>query len=227
MKFDLKPTVHVTGTGKDDVSAGVSARFDHNDLSVQVRASDAGLRGNGSLTDGLVVSARKDGHFTFQYDVGSDSPSLTFLSNARVANKDVALKYHHDVKGKGNRLQGRVDIDDKTSATVGWNLHGFDAPDYKQFDLKLNYRHDDKWSFEPSYDFGREAFAARVNHHLDDENSLSMHYDAHSNQGSLEWTNHSIGGPGALRVSATSSLSDSGLKQMPSITASKVFDLEL
>merc|ERR1711887_259823 len=183
-------------------------QVDHNDLSVQVRASDQGLRGNGSLTDGLVVSARKDGHFTF-------------------ANKDLRLKYTHEVKGKANHLQARFDVDDKTSATVGWNLHGFSAPDYRQFNLKLNYQHDDKWSFEPSYDFGSEAFAARVNHNLDDDNSLSLHYDAHANTGSVEWTNHSLGGPGALRVSATSSLSDNGLKQMPNISASKVFDLEL
>lgn len=227
MKFDLKPSVHLSGTGKDDVSAGVTARFDHNDLSVQVRASDQGLRGNGSLTDGLVVSARKDGHFTFAYDVGHDAPAFHFLSNARVANKDLRLKYTHEVKGKANHLQARFDVDDKTSATVGWNLHGFSAPDYRQFNLKLNYQHDDKWSFEPSYDFGSEAFAARVNHNLDDDNSLSLHYNAHANTGSVEWTNHSLGGPGALRVSATSSLSDNGLKQMPNISASKVFDLEL
>merc|ERR1711916_393348 len=201
MKFDLKPSVHLSGTGKDDVSAGVTARFDHNDLSVQVRASDQGLRGNGSLTDGLVVSARKDGHFTFAYDVGHDAPAFHFLSNARVANKDLRLKYTHEVKGKANHLQARFDVDDKTSATVGWNLHGFSAPDYRQFNLKLNYQHDD--------------------------NSLSLHYDAHANTGSVEWTNHSLGGPGALRVSATSSLSDNGLKQMPNISASKVFDLEL
>merc|ERR1711970_251928 len=170
MKFDLKPSVHLSGTGKDDVSAGVTARFDHNDLSVQVRASDQGLRGNGSLTDGLVVSARKDGHFTFAYDVGHDAPAFHFLSNARVANKDLRLKYTHEVKGKANHLQARFDVDDK---------------------------------------------------------SLSLHYDAHANTGSVEWTNHSLGGPGALRVSATSSLSDNGLKQMPNISASKVFDLEL
>merc|ERR1712065_87863 len=145
----------------------------------------------------------------------------------RVANKDLRLKYTHEVKGKANHLQARFDVDDKTSATVGWNLHGFSAPDYRQFNLKLNYQHDDKWSFEPSYDFGSEAFAARVNHNLDDDNSLSLHYDAHANTGSVEWTNHSLGGPGALRVSATSSLSDNGLKQMPNISASKVFDLEL
>merc|ERR1711887_397935 len=185
MKFDLKPSVHLSGTGKDDVSAGVTARFDHND------------------------------------------PAFHFLSNARVANKDLRLKYTHEVKGKANHLQARFDVDDKTSATVGWNLHGFSAPDYRQFNLKLNYQHDDKWSFEPSYDFGSEAFAARVNHNLDDDNSLSLHYDAHANTGSVEWTNHSLGGPGALRVSATSSLSDNGLKQMPNISASKVFDLEL
>ena len=226
VKIDVKPFATLSGTGKDDVSTGVEARMDHNDLRLSVRASDAVARG-GSLTDGLSFQARKDGHFSFAYDVGNDAPTLTFLSSARLGDKDVHLKYTHEVKGKGNSLQGKVHVDDKNTATVGWNLHGFDAPNYKQFNVRWHYQHDDKWSVEPSYDFGTEAFAARVNHHLDDDNKLSAHYDAHANTGSLEWTNHSIGGPGALKVSATSSLSDDGLKQMPTISASKVFDMEL
>jgi len=228
VKFEVKPFAALNGTNKDDISTGLEARFDHNDLSLKVRADDSGLRGgNGGLRNGLVLSARKEGHFTFAYDMGRDAPALTFLSNARLGDRDVALKYTHELKGKNNHLQGRVEIDDKNTATIGWNLHGFDAPDYRQLNVRWNYRHDDKWSFEPSYDFGREAFAAKVNHHLDDDNHLSARYDAHANTGSLEWTNHSIGGPGALRVSATSSLADDGLKSMPNLHVSKVFDLDL
>lgn len=226
VNFSLKPSVHLSGTNADDVSAGVHATFDHNDLSLRVAASDAGLRGNGSLTDGLVLSARKDGHFTFQYDVGADNPTLSFLSNARLANKDVRLRYTHEVKGKTNRLEGRFDIDGKTSANVGWNLHGFSAPDYRQFDLAVRHQLDDKTSLTGEYNFASEAFAARVSHSLDDENTLGLRYDAHANSGSLEWTNNSLGGPGALRVSATSNLSDVG-KGFPHISASKVFDVEL
>ena len=227
VKLEVRPFATLTGTGKDDVSAGVEARFDHNDLALRVRANDSGLRGGGSLKNGLSFSARKDGAFSFVYDVGNDSPSLTFLSSARVADKDVALKYRHEVKGKSNSLEAKVDLDDKNTATVGWNLHGFDAPNYRQLSVRWLYTHDDKWSVEPSYDFGTEAFAAKVNHNLDDDNRLSATYNAHANTGSLEWTNNSIGGPGALKVSATSSLSDEGLKSMPTISASKVFDLEL
>ena len=227
VNFSLRPTVSLHGTNKDDVSAGVEANFTHNDLNLKVRADDSGLRGNGGLKNGLVLSARKEGAFTFNYDVGGDAPRFTFLSSAQLGSKNVDLKYTHELKGKANHLQGRVEIDDKNTATVGWNLHGFNAPDYRQFNVRWNYRHDDKWSFEPSYDFGTEAFAAKVNHNLDDENTVSARYDAHANTGSLEWRNHSLGGPGELRVSATSSLSDDGLKQMPTIRASKVFDLEL
>merc|ERR1712224_364540 len=162
VKFEVKPFAALNGTNKDDISTGLEARFDHNDLSLKVRADDSGLRGgNGGLRNGLVLSARKEGHFTFAYDMGRDAPALTFLSNARLGDRDVALKYTHELKGKNNHLQGRVEIDDKNTATIGWNLHGFDAPDYRQLNVRWNYRHDDKWSFEPSYDFGREAFAAR------------------------------------------------------------------
>merc|ERR1712010_2981 len=225
VKFELKPFATLTGTGKDDISAGVSARFDHNDLSLQVRADDSGFKG-GNLRNGLHLSARKDGHFTFAYNMGGDAPSFSFLTNAKFGDKDVAMKYKHSIKGKDNSLQGKVEIDDKNTATIGWNLAGFDKPDYKQFNLRWNYRHDDNWSVEPSYDFGTEAFAAKINHHMDDDNQVSATYSASDNTGTLEWTNHTMGGPGALKVSATTSLSEEGMKQMPTVHVSKVFDMD-
>merc|ERR1711977_342120 len=200
VKFELKPFATLTGTSTDDISAGVSARFDHNDLSLQVRADDSGFKG-GNLRNGLHLSARKDGHFTFAYDMGGDAPSFSFLTNAKFGDKNVA--------------------------TIGWNLAGFDKPDYKQFNLRWNYRHDDNWSVEPSYDFGTEAFAAKINHHMDDDNQISATYSASDNTGTLEWTNHTMGGPGALKVSATTSLSEEGMKQMPTVHVSKVFDMDL
>merc|ERR1711977_395472 len=193
VKFELKPFATLTGTSTDDISAGVSARFDHNDLSLQVRADDSGFKG-GNLRNGLHLSA---------------------------------MKYKHSIKGKDNSLQGKVEIDDKNTATIGWNLAGFDKPDYKQFNLRWNYRHDDNWSVEPSYDFGTEAFAAKINHHMDDDNQISATYSASDNTGTLEWTNHTMGGPGALKVSATTSLSEEGMKQMPTVHVSKVFDMDL
>lgn len=220
VKFEVKPFATLSGTDKDDIKTGVEARFKHNDMVLKVRTDDSALRGGGAC-DGLVLSAKKAGAFEFVYDVGTHGTALTFHSSAMVGDKDVGLKY----MGKDSVLEGTVSLDDKNTATIGWNIGG--KPDYKQMNLKWHYRHDDKWAVEPSYDFGKEAFAAKVIHTLDDENRITAKYDASANTGNLMWSNTSIGGPGLLRVSAESSLSDDGLKSMPVFRAEKVFDIEL
>lgn len=224
VKFEVRPFATLKGTDKDDIRTGVEARFNHNDLHLKVRADDSSLRGDGN---GIVLSASRRDNFEFVYDVGNNGPAFTFHSRANISDKDVALKYRNEVKGKEHYLEGTVQLDDKNTATVGWNLHGYEQPNYNQLNVKWSYRHDDKWTVEPSYCFGREAFAAKVIHQLDGENQLAATYDAHANTGELEWTNSNIGGPGQLKVSAVSSLSEDGLKSMPTIKAEKTFDLDL
>lgn len=168
------------------------------------------------------MEASKANNFSFVYSLDSHQPALTFHSSATLANKNVGLKYKHDRGNKVDLLEGSFAVDDKNTATVGLDLHDYSKPDYRNLRVKWNYRHDDNWSFEPEYNFGNEAFSARVNHQLDADNRLSAKYDVAGNAAELEWTNREHG----LKLSAASSIASLG-SGFPVVKAEKVFDLDL
>merc|ERR1711924_524772 len=109
------------------------------------------------------------------------------MGDATVLDKDVALRFRHALKGDTD-LRAKFDVDDKTSATLTYDLTNFGSPDLKSLSVAAKYQHNSDTSIEPAYNMGTESFSVTVDHRLDSDNSLQAKYDQGSNVGSLEWT---------------------------------------
>jgi hypothetical protein len=226
MKLDVVP-VAVVSNGSD-VSARVTAKLHVDDSHhLSLEADDSSFR-DGLSKKGMTVGFSKKGAFDMHYGLDGDAPKFSFKTSATVLDKDVGLRFRHALKGDTD-LQAKFSVDDKTSATLTYDLTNFGSPDLKALTVAAKYCHNGDTSIEPSYCMGTESLAVTVEHRLDGDNSLTAKYDQGSNVGSLEWTTSSVLGDtgGALKVRATSSLNNDALKTMPTIRLEKSFDTEL
>ena len=176
----------------------------------------------------MTVGFCKKGAFDMHYGLDADAPKFVFHTDATVLDKDVALRFRHALKGDSD-LRAKFDVDDKTSATLTYDLTNFGSPDLKSLSVAAKYQHNSDTSIEPAYNMGTESFSVTVDHRLDSDNSLQAKYDQGSNVGSLEWTTSAVLGDtgGPLKIRATSSLSNDALKSMPTIRVEKSFDTDL
>lgn len=226
MKLDVVP-VAVVSNGSD-VSARVTAKLHVDDSHhLSLEADDSSFR-DGLSKKGMTVGFCKKGAFDMHYGLDADAPKFLFNTSATVLDKDVALRFRHALKGDTD-LRAKFDVDDKTSATLTYDLTNFGSPDLKSLSVAAKYQHNADWSVEPAYNMGTESFSVTVDHRLDGDNSLQAKYDQGSNVGSLEWTTTAVLGDtgGPLKVRATSSLNNDALKSMPTIRVEKSFDTDL
>jgi hypothetical protein len=210
------------------VSWVVTAKLHVDDSHhLSLEADDSSFR-DGLSKKGMTVGFCKKGAFDMHYGLDADAPKFLFNTSATVLDKDVALRFRHALKGDTD-LRAKFDVDDKTSATLTYDLTNFSSPDLKSLSVAAKYQHNADWSVEPAYSMGTESFSVTVDHRLDGDNSLQAKYDQGSNVGSLEWTTTAVLGDtgGPLKVRATSSLNNDALKTMPTIRVEKSFDTDL
>merc|ERR1711959_399493 len=163
MKLDVVP-VAVVSNGSD-VSARVTAKphvDDSHHLSLE--ADDSSFR-DGLSKKGMTVGFCKKGAFDMHYGLDSDALRFLFNTSATVLDKDVALRFRHALKGDTD-LRAKFDVDDKTSATLTYDLTNFGSPDLKALSVAAKYQHSDDWSVEPAYNMGTESFSVTVDHKL-------------------------------------------------------------
>merc|ERR1711959_540214 len=226
MKLDVVP-VAVVSNGSD-VSARVTAKLRVDDShTLSLEADDSSFR-DGVSKKGMTVGFCKKGAFDMHYGLDADAPKFVFHTDATVLDKDVALRFRHALKGDTD-LRAKFDVDDKTSATLTYDLANFGSPDLKSLSVAAKYQHNADWSVEPAYNMGTESFSVTVDHRLDGDNSLQAKYDQGSNV--APWSGRPLpcsATPGApLKIRATSSLSNDALKSMPTIRVEKSFDTDL
>merc|ERR1739848_286899 len=124
MKLDVVP-VAVVSNGSD-VSARVTAKLRVDDShTLSLEADDS------SFTDGV----SKKGTFDMHYVLDADAPKFVFHTDATVLDKDVALRFRHALKGDTD-LRAKFDVDDKTSATLTYDLTNFGSPDLKSLSVE-------------------------------------------------------------------------------------------
>lgn len=221
----IKPTTN--WRGGDRVDGNASVTWKHDGMNYKVSASEAtfGVRGGGLSTQGVNVSVEKAGAFTFDYDVHNHSPTVTLHSSARFANKDMRLKYKHGVRKNAASMEASVDVDDKNSATVRWNLQNYERPDVKALNLRWNYKHNDTWTVEPEYDVGAEALRVAVWHKVDKDNKLKMHFDAQNLNGGAEWVRKMSDGD--LKVAMKSNMNKKTFMDNMCLTCEKSWNVDV
>lgn len=222
MKLVVRPDARLDDNNK--ATGGVTALMDHGDMKLSLRATNDTFTGGDGMK-GLTLRARKEGAFTFDYDVGEHAPKMMLMTGCKVNDNDVRLKIRHSLKPKPTTMmEASMDVGDDHRATVCYDLSNYDKPDIKRCALKWRWSRDDL-SLEPGYDFGTESVFAEMRYKLDDENRLRARYDMHSNDAMLEWLNSSgMGGGGDLRVRANMNLDDMG--KMPTLRAEKSWDVD-
>jgi len=187
MKVEFKP--NTTWSGGSNVDSKASVKFQRDGMNYTVSANDHtfGVHGGGISTRGVSFSVEQPGAFTMDYDVDNNSPTFTLHSSANLVGKDVKLKYKHGVQKNAASLEGAFKVDGKHSGTLRWNLQNYSHPDHKALNLKWKYKHNDKWTAEPEYDFGSDSLRMAVTHDAGDNGRLKAHMDFKTNGGGLEW----------------------------------------
>merc|ERR1712072_458912 len=136
MKLDVVP-VAVVSNGSD-VSARVTAKLHVDDSHhLSLEADDSSFR-DGLSKKGMTVGSSK--------------------TSATVLDKDVGLRFRHALKGDTD-LQAKFSVDDKTSATLTYDLTNFGSPDLKALTVAAKYCHNSDTSIEPSYCMGTESLS--------------------------------------------------------------------
>lgn len=223
MKFDVRPDLTIDGS--NNVEGGATVFYRQDDIEWSMRATDETFSEGGNMK-GMVVGMKKADAFEFRYDLGEHAPMFRFHTGCRIKDRDLRLKFKHNVKGKHNTtMEASMDVNDDNRVTVAYDLTGYDKPDVKRTALRWRYTHDDL-TVEPGYNFGTESLFAEVKYRLDDENRVRGHMCMHTNMATLEWINSSgMGGGGDMKVSARMCMDD-GVKKMPTLRAEKLWTVD-
>lgn len=221
--FDVKPQLVIRPDNSVSGTVRVSTSKWGNEFSATV--SDEMVK-DGLSTNGLQLGL-KASQMEVEYRVDSHRPKLIFHSGLTIRDKQVGLKYTHEVRGKGTALEATVAVDDDNKAVLTYDLSNYEGPDYRHLILKWVHTQKD-FVIEPQFNLATESLSAAVTYKVDDDNKLKAIYDTKSNVGKLEWTNTgSLGGDGTLRITARSALDADSVKKMPTLMVEKTWSLEV
>lgn len=186
----------------------------------QAKVTDAAVK-NGLSTNGVSLKVEKKGNFTFEYCINGNAPVTTLNTAAKIADKDIKLKYKHAAKSGAASVEAEVAVDDKHTATVVYDLTNYTA-DYKRATLKWKYAHSDELTIEPSVNLADNKPVLSATYKIDGDNSLKATYTHSKDDLALELTNKKLIG-GDLKVVVNSNVKEIAPKFK--ITAERTIDL--
>lgn len=192
VSFDVKPSLRLSGPidNPTKVDASVTVSTKHKDLDVSLKVTDRAVK-DGLKKQGISLTVERKKNFKLEYDVGLDAPTVTLETSATVSDKNVGIKYKHAAKTGAASVEASVDVIDKHSATVVYNLNGFTL-DHRRATLKWKYEHDSNLTIEPSFDFNSEKVNASATYKIDRDNKVKATYDQASNGVAVEVTHTGI-----------------------------------
>lgn len=219
--------VHTNIDLGDALSMGVSV----SDASMGARGGSPSLRdvflrlSSGGSKDARMASGNG---FCIEYDAANESPRVELNSSMMVASKTVRMRYRHGLRKNSAALRCDVDIDDKTRLSVNYrpDANNFDLRNiHNESDVQLRYELDDKTVIEPGASLRNKSFNMKVTRQLTDDNSMSLRFDSHTQDGVLELTQRMSDGD--VKVTCSGNVSAGGAKRMPRIQVQKEWSLDL
>lgn len=226
VKIAVVPHLHLDD--KQQATGGLKASTDHGNATYSVSVSDAAVRG-GDVLDGLRLGMKlSDGSLEAVYEPNNGHHMLRVQRTLTVRDKDIDIKLTDLARAERETyVNCTVGVDDNNSAKIIYKCNPGSKLDHKNAIVGWVYKKDDI-ELEPRFNLGTESLSAGVTWKVDDDNKLRAIFDMGSNEGALTWTNSaSLGGGGETKVTARMKLDKDSMQQMPTLTISKNWDIDM
>ncbi|XVF63893.1 hypothetical protein PTKIN_Ptkin09bG0123100 [Pterospermum kingtungense] len=211
MKASLK------GRYTDEKStAAVTLAVNAGDVKLRATMTDATVVKGPSL-NGLALAVEKPGFFIIDYDVPKKDFRFQFMNSVKVAEKPLKLTYIHSRGDNRTVLDGALVFDSANKLSANYMLGT------RNCKLKYSYVHGGVTTFEPCYDFGKNAWDFAISRRVY-EDVFKAAYQTWSRNLALEWSRNSKFN-GTFKISASVNLAEES--KIPKIIAESTWDLEM
>ncbi|KAG4200187.1 hypothetical protein ERO13_A05G195200v2 [Gossypium hirsutum] len=200
----------------DKSTAVVSLSANAGDIKLRASLTDATFIKGPSL-NGLTLAVEKPGFFIIDYDVPKKDFWFQFMNSVRVAEKPLKLTYIHGRGDNRTVLDGTLTLDSANKVSANYM---FGTRNCK---VKYSYSHGGATTFEPCYDFGKNAWDFAISRRVYDD-VFKATYQTWSRDLALEWSRNSKFN-GTFKISASVNLAEE--TKIPKLIAESSWDLEM
>nr|GMD99349.1 outer envelope pore protein 24A, chloroplastic [Ipomoea batatas] len=201
----------------DKMAAAATVSVNAGDLKLRATMTDATVVKGPSL-NGLALALEKPGAFIVDYNVPNKDFRFQFMSTVRVLEKPLNLNYIHFKGDKRTTVDGTLVLDPANKVSAN---HLMGSGNCK---LKYTYVHKGKTTFEPSYDFAKNAWDFSVSQRVYGDDVLKAMYQTSNQNLALEWSRNSKLN-GSFKISASLNLAED--RKMPKLIAESTWDFEM
>ncbi|XP_022768943.1 outer envelope pore protein 24A, chloroplastic [Durio zibethinus] len=196
--------------------AAVTLAVNAGDVKLRASMTDATVISGPSL-NGLTLAVEKPGFFIIDYDVPKKDYRFQFMNSVRVAEKPLKLTYIHSRGDNRTIVDGALAFDSANKVSANYVLGT------RNCKLKYSYVHGGVTTFEPSYDFGKNAWDFAISRRVYDD-VFKASYQTVSRDLALEWSRNSKF-TGTFKISASVNLAEES--KIPKFIAESTWDLEM
>lgn len=201
----------------DKMAAAATVSVNAGDIKLRATMTDATVVKGPSL-NGLALALEKPGAFIVDYNVPNKDFRFQFMSTVRVLEKPLNLNYIHFKGDKRTTVDGTLVLDPANKVSAN---HLMGSGNCK---LKYTYVHKGHTTFEPSYDFAKNAWDFSVSQRVYGDDVLKAMYQTSNQNLALEWSRNSKLN-GSFKISASLNLAED--RKMPKLIAESTWDFEM
>ncbi|XVE69911.1 hypothetical protein DITRI_Ditri10aG0029600 [Diplodiscus trichospermus] len=200
----------------DKSTAAVTLAVNAGDVKLRASMTDATVI-NGPSLNGLTLAVEKPGFFVIDYDVPRKDFRFQFMNTVKVVEKPLKLTYIHTRGDNRTVVDGALAFDSANKVSANYTLGT------RNCKLKYSYVHEGVTTFEPCYDFGKNAWDFAISRRVY-EDVFKATYQTWSRDLALEWSRNSKFN-GTFKISASVNLAEES--KIPKIIAESAWDLEM
>ncbi|KAG9440948.1 hypothetical protein H6P81_021113 [Aristolochia fimbriata] len=208
----------VKGTyNADKSSAAASFTVSGGDVKLRASMTDATIV-NGPSLNGLSLSLEKPGAFMIDYNVPKKDVRVQFMNTVKVADKPLNLTYVHAIGDNRTTIDGALVLDPANKVSANY---AFGSGNCK---VKYTYVQGARRTFEPCYDFSKNAWDFAFSQRVFDDDVVKASYQTSTKILGLDWTRSSKNA-GSFKISVSFNLNDEFTA--PKITAESIWNFDL
>ncbi|GAA0162185.1 hypothetical protein LIER_18332 [Lithospermum erythrorhizon] len=187
------------------------------DMKLRATVSDTSIQYGPSLSFSS-ISLEKPGSFIVDFIPQDKDVRFQFMNTARVMDKPLNLTYTHSRGANKTVLDGSLVIDPANKVSLNH------AVGSNNFRLKYNYLHKGNTTFEPTYDFSKNAWDLAVSQRVFGDDVVRASYQSSSKILGLEYRKmRSVNG--SFKVSASVNLSEPS--KFPKLSGESTLSFEM
>lgn len=217
MKASLKGRYEYETDKAAATSATSTVVIPAGDFKLRASMTDATFV-NGPSLNGLSLALEKPGSFIFDYNVPKNDFRFQFMNSLKVLEKPLNMTYIHSYNDNRTALEGTLLLDSANKVSASHMLGSRNGK------MKYTYLHKGVTSFEPCYDFGKNAWDFALSRKVYGDDVVKASYQTSSQVLGLEWSRNSKTS-GCFKVLATFKMAEES--KMPKLMAESTWNFDM